>query len=76
MNCEASIFWDEEKNRSELRWRGHVLTGTNEATFALMEYLCRIEAELVILEERAADAADAAKKTHLAFLRAAERLEP
>lgn len=36
---EPCTFWNEEKQVSELRWNGHVLTGTNEATFALLNRL-------------------------------------
>ncbi len=32
-------FWNEETGLSELHWNGHVLTGTNEATLALMNRL-------------------------------------
>jgi hypothetical protein len=41
---EASTFWDEERGVSELRWRGLVLTGTNEATCLLMMHLNAVEA--------------------------------
>lgn len=57
---ELCTFWNEEKQVSELHWGGHVLTGTSEATLALMirlnddvDYRKRLRAELSDLVDRA-----------------------
>lgn len=38
----ASTFWDEEKQRSELHVNGWILYGDNKATFAVLEELTRL----------------------------------
>lgn len=36
-------FWNEETQLSEFHWNGFVLTGTNEATMEMLDYVNNVE---------------------------------
>jgi hypothetical protein len=46
-------FWDEEKQQSELRIMGHVLVGSNAATFAVMTEFNRMQSALLTAKRMA-----------------------
>ena len=65
MTYDASIFWDEERQVSELSWHGHTVTGTNEDTYALMLALNGAQA----YRDRVIDAAEKMLKQASALVR-------